>query len=348
MKVKQLTGKKKMNINDLPNLIFKIGDLMQEGYTLAEAITLLLPYYTKDVEYWLDSIQTILQQGYDASAIFEKMGVRNEFLLAIYFAEKHGNLAPVLVKISQQMATRQTMQNKLKKLLTYPIFMFIVLFSFFIGFRMIFLPHMEQLMNTRMQTSSSKLSFSKILLHTPDYFLLVVALLLATLVLLIVYLKRKSTAFQLRIYLAIPIFKTIYQLNLTRQFAQILGTLLTTGFSMQEALKQIRSQDFKLNLTYVAKQLESRILLGDTFTQSIKLFPFFTPKFELYANHGETNGLLGKELILYSEILDQKLYTTISFLSSFIQPVLFTIIAICILAAYLSMLLPIYKMLDLV
>lgn len=78
----------------------------------------------------------------------------------------------------------------------------------------------------------------------------------------------------------------------------------------------------------------------------MEIVGFFYPKFEHFIAHGEASGLLGRELILYCELLDEKLQKIIERMLAIIQPLLFVIIAICVIAAYLSILIPMYDVID--
>lgn len=335
-------------IEDLPSFLSKISDLMKEGYKLSEVLTMLFPYYTKHPEYWQGIVQQCLQNGLSASAIFEKFKVDSEFLVALHFADLHGDLAETLSHISKQMQYKNNLKRKFKKILTYPLFMFLLLISFFFGFRLYFLPNMSQLISSRTTDDNDSIRWSKILLHMPDYFI-VLGILLCTFILIIAYYnKRKSISFQLNFLLKIPIFQYFYRLNLTRQLARNLGNLLITGFTLQQALHELKKQTFKKDLQYLAKIIEERIVYGDTLTQCIQLMPYFAPKFDLFVSHGENSGLLDRELILYCDILDEKVKNGLEVLISIIQPLLFVVIAMCIVAAYLSILLPMYKMIDIV
>ena len=71
-----------------------------------------------------------------------------------------------------------------------------------------------------------------------------------------------------------------------------------------------------------------------------------TKQFSSFAKHGADSGYLPKELIIYSEHLDETIDRHLSTGLAVLQPALFSLIAICILAAYIALLLPVYGMID--
>ena len=348
MKLKALFQERKEQIEDLPSLLFKTSDLMKEGYQLAESLIMLLPYYTKFSDKWEHVILHSLGEGHGAPEIFKRLKVDDEFLISIYFAEKHGNLSSTLAFVSDQMKYKEEMQKRFKKIVAYPLFMFIVLISFFVAFRLYFLPNISNLIMTRTNDDLTAIHWSKFLLHMPDYFIAIGILLAALIIGSIIYIRKKTINLRLQYLIQIPFINTFYKLTLTRQFARNLGNLLITGFSLQQAIQQLKSQNFKQDIQFIASIVEERIVYGQSLSEIVSLMPYFFQKFGMFVEHGEKNGLLGRELILYCDILDEKLKHYLSVILSIIQPAFFIIIAICIIAAYLSILLPIYKMIDIV
>lgn len=335
-------------IDDLPSLLFKTSDLMNEGYQLAESLIMLLPYYTKFSEKWQTIIQHSLGEGHGASEIFRRLKVDDEFLISIYFAEKHGSLSATLALVSDQMNYKEEMKKRVKKILAYPILMFFVLVSFFVAFRLYFLPNISNLVMTRSNEDLTTIQWSKFLLHMPDYIMALSMLLAAFIIGAIIYIRKKKINLRLQYLIKIPVINTFYKLTLTRQIARNLGNLLVAGFSLQLAIHELKSQKFKQDIQYIASILEEHIIYGQSLSEIVSHLPYFFQKFEMFVEHGEKNGLLGRELILYCDILDEKLKYYLSIVLSIIQPFLFIIIAICIIAAYLSILLPMYKMIDIV
>ncbi len=332
----------------MPVLLFKTADLMKEGYQLAESLIMLLPYYTKHPDKWQLIIQRAIGEGHGASEIFKRLKLKNEFLVSIYFAEKHGDLATTLALISKQMKYKNEMKMRLKKIITYPLFMFFVLVSFFIAFRLYFLPNISNLVMTRSNDDLTMIHWSKFLLHMPDYFISLGIILVCLTIGFMIYIRKKNIQIRLQYLIKIPFINHFYKLTLTRQIARTLGYLLITGFSLQQAIHELKSQHFKQDLQFIASLVEERIIYGQSLSEIVSHMPYFFHKFEMFVEHGEKNGLLGRELILYCDILDEKLKNNLSIVLSFIQPVFFIIIAICIIAAYLSILLPMYKMIDIV
>lgn len=348
MNLKNIVEGQKKKIEDLPSLLFKVGDLMKEGYQLSDSINLLLPYYSSHANEYVEKMNQILNDGYGAPEIFELLGVNKEFLVSIYFAEKHGELANTLQLIGNQMKQKNLAKKRLRKALLYPSFMFLMLVMFFIGFRIYFLPNISHLMLTRSEEGQSTIQLSRFLLHIPDYFILIGMTVFLSITIFIVFLLKKDVRSRITILLKIPILKSVYQLAITRQISRNLGNLLLAGFSLQDAFQQLKSQHYNPDIQFIADYFEQMIIQGHSLSSIIRISPYFFQHFELFVEHGEKNGLLGKELVVYCDVLDEKMNQLSETVLKLVQPITLIIIAICIISAYLSILLPMYKMIDLV
>lgn len=144
----------------------------------------------------------------------------------------------------------------------------------------------------------------------------------------------------------IPIVKYVYQVNLTRQFSHLLGSLLVSGISLQQALSILEQQQISRHLSYITALLKQRVKFGDSLSEAVKILQLFMPKFDELIQHGEKNGYLGREMLIFSELLNERIQSTIKFCLASIQPLFFILIAICIVAAYLSILLPMYDLVE--
>lgn len=336
-------------VRRLPELIQRMSQLLHEGYTFANCLTMLMPYYVKDFEYWHTVIHDCFQQGQSATTILQKFGVKPQYLVAIQLAENSGRLAETLQTISQQMIFHEKIKNQFMKILLYPALLFSFIISLFIAFRLYYLPTVEQLLFSRtVETKSGTMQWTKWLLHVPDYFIIFALVCVMFIVITFFYVKRKRVDLQVYFLIKTPIIRYFWRLIITRQFARSLGDLLTSGMSLQQSLEYLKEQEYQQHLSFIAHKVHERLIYGDSLPQVVILLNYFHPRFEQFIHHGEVSGLLARELIIYSELLDGKLQNMIHMTMKFIQPLLFLVIASCIIAAYLSILLPMYKMLDVI
>lgn len=339
-----------VRIQDIPEMLQRISALLIEGYTLHESIEIILPFHTAKDDYWRGKLQERVKEGETAVGLFQLLGLESKNLLIIQIAEQTGTLPQVLEKLGQELEVQMQAKQTTTRALFYPLFLFTMIFVMFMLFRQYFLPNMEQMLGFRndLTVTIGSLQLSKLFLRLPDTILLFGCMSFVALLITIYILSKKSVAFQIRFMLALPVVRYYWRLLLTKEFAFLLGRLLSYGWSIQDALKMIREQSFHKQLSYIASEIEKRILFGDDLSNTIQLYEYFFVGFERFIAHGEKIGKLGEELLIYADLLGRKFNRSIMMMTKIVQPLLLIIIAACVIAAYLSILLPVYNMLDIV
>lgn len=336
-------------IKQLPALLHRMSTLLNEGYTFADSIEMLIPYHTADVAYWRQAVQEKLRNGSNVVDILQSFSVPKHYLIAIQIAEESGKLANALQTISVQLEFNSKMRKKVFNLLSYPILLIIILTSLFFAFRTYFLPNITEIINSRTTNeSSSSLSLSLFFLHLPDILFSLCALIICIALLIVIYIRRQGVQMRLNLLLKIPLINYFFKLQLTNQLSKTIGDLLVGGFSLQQAFNILQNQQLNKTLAYVSVELERQVIYGESFSSAVSSLSWFAPKFEEFIKHGEKSGYLGRELLIYCEMLDEKLQSIIKRLVSIVQPVFFVIIALCIIAAYLSILLPMYELIEII
>ncbi|MEG0471986.1 MAG: competence type IV pilus assembly protein ComGB [Solibacillus sp.] len=342
-----LANYRKLKVLDFPEFLERIGDLLKEGYTFPHCIQMLLPFHMKHYEEVQQQVSGILHDGGGATQVLKRLGLDKQYLVSIELAEMTGQLAETVQIVSQQLSFQQEMKSKLVKVLSYPVLLFVFLIGLFLAFRTYFLPNISTMVTSRTQDEvSTSVQWSTFFLHMPDYIIALVAIIVSIVTTFIFYIKRKRVDLQLTLLFKIPLLGHFWKLLLTRHFSRGLGNLLLAGFSLQHALDHLNKQEHQKQISYVAQLLQEKVILGDSLANAVQMDGYFYPKFEHFIAHGEASGMLGRELILYCELLDKRLQATLRILMTMIQPLLFIIIAACVIAAYLSILIPMYEVLD--
>lgn len=347
MKTKWRGNQQKITIVNRPVFLARTGELLQEGYTFPEAISLILPHHTADYEEVMEKIDEVFKRGLGASAVLERLGFSDTILLSVMIAEKNGRLEEVLGSLSAQLVKVEEAKKKFKNILAYPIVLFLFIGGLLIGFRHFFLPNMKALSVTR-EVESSFLStiLPTMVTMLPDIILGMLICSVGFVFGTLLLYRKCSPKNKIKFIHRLPIVrKWVFQWE-SQKFARELGSLLESGISIQDSLEILAGQHVDVLLSEIAKQVREHLIYGEPFYAAIGLTDGLTSEFSSFAKHGEASGHLAKELLIYSAHLEEGLHEKLSKSLSLLQPTLFSLIALCILAAYLALLLPIYNMLD--
>lgn len=339
----------KWRIKEQAQFFNRLYVLMQEGYLFPQAIAMLLPHHIESYQDIQQQIDDKLRQGVGVTGILETLQLSKQHLVAITVAENNGHMMEALQGVARQLAISEQTKKKLIKLLAYPATLIFFLLVLFFVFRTVFLPNIERITaNRTVETEAGSLALSNMLLHIPDAVIIVTLVTLCLAWLCRFLLKRQAITTQLTILLKIPFLQSYFRLTLTRQFAAYLGSLLQSGFSLQASLQILEEQQLQPFLQNLSQRLKERVIFGESLAQAVKMLAVFQQDFPVFIAHGEQSGYLGKELVLYGDLLMDKQEQLFQKVLALVQPTFFILIAICIIAAYMSLLLPIYQMIEIV
>lgn len=344
---KKSVFQKKNTLQNQPAFLDRLAVLLLEGYTFYDGIVLLLPHHMKKYESTLAVIHEDLKEGLGVTSILRRLGFSSNALLPVAIAELDGRLALAMKGMALRLRRKEEKQKKLKNLLAYPMILFLFIGTLLIAFRRFFLPNIEMLAFTRPSESKGFISLlPSIVTKIPDAIVLFVMFIaLLTLIAVHVY-KKFEPKTKIRTMMSFPIVGTLFSMIKTRDFASELGSLLESGLSMQDALDVLVEQQLDKVLSEIAGNVRKLVVFGEPFDVATQLTQGLTRQLAAFAKHGADSGYLSKELLIYSEHLGEEIDNKLAKALTMLQPALFCIIAICILAAYLALLLPVYGMMD--
>lgn len=338
---------KSIRLNNRSLFLKRIGELLEEGYTFSESIHLVLPFHTDQYKETSHLIHQLIRNGDGISEIFKLLGFSNRMLVSLYVAEESGDIAKCLAHQAKYLSSITETKKKMQQILTYPLVLFLFLSGMMVGFRNYFLPNLLSMQTEPNEESSL---FIKLLpyvaVRLPDVFIGIFAILIlagATSFMIYRFISpRKKVMFINRV----PLFNRFFFLWKTQQITLELGSLLNSGLTIQDGLAVLKQQNNDLLLQEISRQLRYHVQRGEPFHVAVRLQSYLPKEFPMYIQHGETSGHLATELLLYSDNLMNYLEGKMNSSFQFIQPMMFLIIAICIIAAYLALLLPMYQMID--
>lgn len=325
----------------------RLSVLLREGYTFHDGLVVLLPHHTKHYVKLIEQTESDFKKGHGTTAVLQRLGFSSSTLLPVIVSEVDGRLADALKGIAERLKRTDERKKKLRNLLLYPIVLFTFMGILLVVFRNYFLPNLQTLAIARNEEATGFVNLLPIIVSKiPDVMLGIGAFSILIAVIGVFVFSKLSPTKKIRFSLRIPIAGQFFSKMKTRDFAGEIGSLLHSGLSMQDALEVLVEQNVDPIMSEIAKEVKEHVVYGESFDHAIDMTDGLREDLSAYAKHGSDTGHLAKELIIYSENLQELIEEEIGKWLAILQPVLFTILAICILSAYLALLLPVYGMFD--
>ncbi|MDX8344797.1 competence type IV pilus assembly protein ComGB [Rossellomorea sp. YZS02] len=334
--------------DDQGKFLKRLGDLLQKGYTFMEAIDFLLVPKEKKTIKLKRRLVASLQKGESISTVMSKqLNLPNHVSAQIFFAEHHGQMGHTLSEAGTYLIKRRKNQQQLQKVFQYPLMLIFISIIMMVLLRKVLFPRFQSLYSSMGYEPSAKLTH---LLHFIENFPMVLGvvffILLFSTILFFLFKKRISPQKLSAALSRLPILSFYIKLGHSYFFSRELSFLLSSGVSITESLLIIESQSFRPTLQYISGQLIQKLKAGIPFHECFASLPFFQEELPFIVQHGQTNGRLAEELRVYSDICFQDLEERTHTWLKYIQPAIFTIVGLFIMAIYFSIMMPLFQMMQ--
>ena len=343
MKKKNGDIKKALDKENKIYFIKRLYELIDHGYMLEDSLEfLLIQYEVADDE--IKKIKERLSNGSKLSDILGYLGYSQLIVSKIKFAEDYGRIEDMLVEVETYLKIKKIQQEKVIKTLRYPLFLTLTLICLIMVFNALVIPQFENIYtSSNIKMDLQTLILIKSLYYIPKFISIIFLLTLIGIGYISYTIKYKPNLF-LKSLIYIPKVRNYSKLYFSYRFSMELSLFLMSGFSLKTALEVMVEEDYDYYLTHFSKEILYELDKGISFEDSIGKIKYFDNSMRKFVNNGKNNGLIDKELKLFSELMLDTFLTSLDRNLKKLQPILFGILAVVIVGLYMVILLPIFNM----
>lgn len=319
------------------------SSLRDNGYTELEAVQyldLLYPSWE-----WLQEMKSGLKEGVALSSILKTCGFSKDVCWQLYCAETHGHMKEALNMIYESLIEKKKYMQQMKNTLKYPILLLLFFQCLLYGMKMFIQPFFEI---AQPENSSSVVQLLlEVVLTIIPIFLWCILLLPILLIFVVVKMNSVNNPFPYLTSLEkFPIIRYFITPLLEHQLTREWSFFMRAGFTHIEWLTVLEQQSLHPMLRVYSKKLSRKLKHGFPLGQSVSDLPFFSEKLVKVIESGEKSGTIGRDLSTYSRDQLHRLQVRIKSSLKWIQPMFFSLIALCIILLYLSLILPLLSMMQ--
>ena len=343
MKKKNGDIKKALDKENKIYFIKRLYELIDHGYMLEDSLEfLLIQYEVADDE--IKKIKEKLSNGSKLSDILGYLGYSQLIVSKIKFAEDYGRIEDMLVEVETYLKIKKIQQEKVIKTIRYQLFLTLTLICLIMVFNALVIPQFENIYtSSNIKMDLQTLILIKSLYYIPKFISIIFLLTLIGIGYISYTIKYKPNLF-LKSLIYIPKVRNYSKLYFSYRFSMELSLFLMSGFSLKTALEVMVEEDYDYYLTHFSKEILYELDKGISFEDSIRKIKYFDNSMRKFVNHGKNNGLIDKELKLFSELMLDTFLTSLDRNLKKLQPILFGILAVVIVGLYMVILLPIFNM----
>ncbi|GAA0482283.1 hypothetical protein GCM10008986_03940 [Salinibacillus aidingensis] len=339
------TRESKVTLADQILLTSRLSALLQNGYSLNKALQLISldPKQGAVAEH----IQNKLMKGKHIDKIFQGLGFSPIVTSYLYFSRSTGQLGDSLANGSALLGRLKQFQDQLKKVLQYPLLILMFLIVLMAGLKFFLLPSLSELY-VGIQSSDPNLSpkiFTSIEFFINLFFITCLIILLISAIWSVIKSKL-STDLKIRLYAYIPLVRKIKSLETSFLFSFHFSSLLQSGLSVKNALQIISEQTHLPVLKRYSVMLMRSVYAGQPLHSAVEKFPLVEKELGLIFKRSMQDGTLEKDLDNYAHLLVETFLEKMSKSITYIQPMFFILFGVIIIFVYLSILMPMFGLID--
>lgn len=318
--------------------------LLQRGYSLSEALDVIA--WDERLQKATEQIHTTVLSGKPFDEALKQAHFHPLIVLYIYFVRIHGNLVTSLQKSIELFEQRLQTIESFKKTSRYPLILIIIFILLFLLIHYFIFPAYEEMFHSYTEAYATvQFTFFLYRICIGLFFSTLLAIVILT-ILWKLYKNNIPLSFQLRLFSYIPIYRSFIKLQTSFYFATHISMFLKAGLSMNQIIQHLATQEELPIVQHYATLMLDHVGRGYYLDQLLHRLTFIDDQLAtLFQRHHNLDGLQ-KDLSTYADFAQEYLQERMMQAIMYIQPIAYSLLGSFIIMIYLSLLWPMFQLID--
>lgn len=318
--------------------------LMSHGYSFKDALDHL--YYNTDYEAQTKEIITAFKRGDPLDKAFEHAMFHHSIVAYLQFSHAHESMIDSIKNCVDMVEYRLSYIEKLKKTIRYPLFLLIIIVLLLISLNRYVLPMFLDLFQSHASSSKTLLLSISFIEFITTFFLVLLLILFIFSFIWKKYKPQIPIETQLNIYKKIPFYRSFLTLYTSYYLVTYISMYLKASLPMREVVKQLKSHDRLTILAYYGEEIDMQLEAGQSLATAVNQLYFIDRHTKGIFSRSMDQSSFEKDLSVYAVFLGEKIRNKLVKIIQFIQPVIFSIVAFFIIFVYLTLMIPMYQLIQ--
>ncbi|GGN63906.1 MULTISPECIES: type II secretion system F family protein [Oceanobacillus] len=322
----------------------RVERFLTNGYSLQDALEATA--WDKDLAPISQYFLVKLKEGARLDNIFESAGFHPAISSFLYFVHANSDLNEAIRKCLELVEHQFQNVRKFKQIIRYPLFLLLI-FSvvlFFINHRV--LPAFQTLFTSSPETQTT-INILKWLMDFIQFSAISIVVVGILFVIIWRHVQpRMAMEEQLKVVQRIPGYRYYLRLQTSLQLATHFSSLLKAGLTLKEILAELANQNRLPILSYYAILLTNNLERGYHISSLLEELPLIEKQLAVIFQKNTTVPVLEKDLTLYSDMLLEEIERVTIRVITYIQPVFYTVLGVFIIFIYLSIMWPMFQLIN--
>lgn len=336
----------------------QLATLIDSGLPLLRSLTVLgkqepNPALKSTISALADSVQggsTFSESLAQHPKMFNKL-----FVNMVKAGELGGVLEVVLNRLAEYQEKAQKLKNKIVSAMVYPAIVIFIAIAILIFLMIFIVPKFKEMFEETDDAlpliSQIVFGFSEFCLGRPIIGIPNVVWLFAAAAgiyagLVALGRTKGGRLFIDKAKLHLPIFGDIQRKSAVSRFARTLGTLVTSGVPILQALNITRDTAGNVVISDAISKVHEAVKEGESIVTPLSASGVFPNMVISMVDVGEETGQLPEMLLKVADVYDDEVDNAVTALTSILEPIMIVILALVVGAVVFALFLPLIKMIQ--
>ena len=335
----------------------QLATLIDSGLPLLRSLTVLEkqepnPVLKATVSALAENVQggsTFSESLAQHPKIFNKLYVN-----MVKAGELGGVLEIVLNRLAEYQEKAQKLKNKIVSAMVYPVIVMFIAVAILVFLMIFIVPKFKEMFTN---TDSELPLISKIVFGMSEFFL-ARPLIVPNVVFVFIMFGIGVFLFNLwgrtsggrviidNMKLKMPVLGDIQRKSAVSRFSRTLGTLVTSGVPILQALNITRDTAGNVVISNAIEKVHEAVKEGETIVTPLQASGVFPNMVISMVDVGEETGQLPEMLLKVADVYDDEVDNAVTALTSILEPIMIVILALIVGAVVFALFLPLIKMIS--
>ncbi len=335
----------------------QLATLIDSGLPLLRSLTVLEKQEPNPV--LKSTVSTLAESVQSGSTFSESLAQHPRIFNKLYVnmvkaGELGGVLEIVLTRLAEYQEKAQKLKNKIVSAMVYPVIVMFIAVAILVFLMIFIVPKFKEMFA---DTDQELPTISKIVFGTSE-FLITSSFILPNVVW--VFLLGVLIAFGINLWgrtkpgrlvidtfkLRMPILGDIQRKSAVSRFSRTLGTLVTSGVPILQALNITRDTAGNVVISSAIEKVHEAVKEGESIVTPLQASGVFPSMVISMVDVGEETGQLPEMLMKVAEVYDDEVDGAVSALTSILEPIMIVILALIVGSVVFALFLPLIKMIS--
>jgi type IV pilus assembly protein PilC len=335
----------------------QLATLIDSGLPLLRSLTVLEKQEPNPV---LKSTVNALAENVQSGSTFsESLAQHPRIFNKLYVnmvkaGELGGVLEIVLNRLAEYQEKAQKLKNKIVSAMVYPVIVMFIAVAILVFLMIFIVPKFKEMFS---DTEQELPMISQIVFGTSEFFLarpffvpnIVFVFIMFGIFVFLFNLWGRTKGGRKAIdtmKLHIPILGDIQRKSAVSRFSRTLGTLVTSGVPILQALNITRDTAGNVVISQAIEKVHEAVKEGETIVTPLQASGVFPNMVISMVDVGEETGQLPEMLLKVADVYDDEVDNAVTALTSILEPIMIVFLALIVGSVVFALFLPLIKMIS--